>query len=167
MLESKLVLGLSEAPDLREPLENLTEKELLLRAHAERELRAKTERMRVKSHNEKTPWSDYSVTSLESGKSYRVSIRGLEAGQSYCSCPDFKTNHLGTCKHILHVQQKLPKKSSAAQLARPYRRKNISLSVDYRDPLGLRFNVPDSLPKEAESILAKAKDTTLTDVGVA
>ena len=25
------------------------------------------------------------------------------AGESYCSCPDFRTNTLGTCKHILHV----------------------------------------------------------------
>ncbi len=165
VLENKLLLGLSEAPDMREPLENLTEKELLLRAVAERELRAKSERMRVKSHNEKTPWSDYTVTSLESGKSYRVSIRGLEVGQSYCSCPDFKTNHLGTCKHILHVQNKLPKKFKPAQLARPYCRKNISLAVDYRDPLGLRFNLPDTLPADVEAIVRKVRNETITDVG--
>ena len=165
VLESKLVLGLSEVPDMREPLENLTEKELLLRAVAERELRAKTERMRVKAHDEKTPWSDYTLTSLESGKSYRVSIRGTENGQSYCSCPDFKTNHLGTCKHILHVLQKLPKKFSAAQLAKPYRRKSLSLAVDYRDPLGLRFNLPEKLSEEVEAIVGKYRDQTVTDVG--
>lgn len=163
VLESKLVLGLSEAPDLKEPLENLTEKELLLRAYAERELRAKTERLRVKSSNEKTPWSDYAVTSLESGKSYRVSIRGTELGQSYCSCPDFKINHLGTCKHILHVLHKLPKRFSAAQLAKPYRRKNISLCIDYREPLGLRFNLPEQLSEDIEAIIGKFRDQTITD----
>lgn len=164
VLESKLVLGLSEVPDPHEPLENLTEKELVLRALAERELRATTERMRVKAQDERSPWSDYAVTSLESGKSYRVSIRGLEAGQSYCSCPDFKTNHLGTCKHILHVLQKLPKKFTAAQLAKPYRRKSISLRVDYREPLGLRFNLPEKLSEEVESTVRGVKDVTLTDV---
>ncbi len=120
--------------------------------------------MRVKVGDSKTPWSDYTVTSLESGKSYRVSIRGTDTGQSYCSCPDFKTNHLGTCKHILHVLQKLSKKFSAAQLAKPYRRKNISLRVDYREPLGLRFNLPEKLSPEIEAVIGKVKNETLTDV---
>lgn len=163
ILESKIVLGLSEVPDLREPLENLTEKELLLRAVAERELRANTERMRIKSTDAKTPWSDYAVTSLESGKSYRVALRGTEVGLSYCSCPDFRTNHLGTCKHILHVISKLPKKFSKVQLAKPYVRKSLSLRVDYCDPIGLRFNLPATLDAKISTILAADANQTITD----
>ena len=33
-------------------------------------------------------------------RSYRVRIRGKHPGENFCTCPDFATNTLGTCKHI-------------------------------------------------------------------
>jgi uncharacterized Zn finger protein len=104
------------------PLENLTEEELHQRAMAERQERSGKEAMNVRSMNTDKPWVDYVVTSQQSGRSYRVALRGLETGQSFCTCPDFRTNHLGTCKHILHVQKKVQKRFSAKKL-KPYRRR--------------------------------------------
>ena len=66
--------------------------------------------MKLTSMNKATPWTDYTVTSHLSGKTYRVSLRGVEAGQSYCSCPDFASNHLGTCKHILYALARIKKR---------------------------------------------------------
>ncbi|MGN6545040.1 MAG: DEAD/DEAH box helicase [Aureliella sp.] len=164
VLENKLALGLSEAPDLREPIENLTEKELILRALGERQLRATSERMKIKAFDRTTPWSDYSVTSLESGKTYRVALRGTEPGESYCSCPDFRTNHLGTCKHILAIVHKLPKRFSKKELAQPYVRQNFSLRVDYAEPMGLRFNLPTKIPEAVASLCKPLAGRTFTDV---
>ena len=45
-------------------------------------------------------YSDFTVINPISGSSNKVAIRGLEPGQNYCSCLDFRTNTLGTCKHI-------------------------------------------------------------------
>ena len=45
-------------------------------------------------------FSEFEVTNPQSGNTYRVAIRGSEAGNNFCSCPDFATNTLGTCKHI-------------------------------------------------------------------
>ncbi len=103
VLESKLILGLSEVPDPQEPIENLSPKELIARAISERQQRSQSDRMLLKSTDASTPWADYTVTSQETGNTYRVSMRGLEPGRSHCSCPDFRTNQLGTCKHILFV----------------------------------------------------------------
>src|SRR6266566_240044 len=64
------------------------------------------ERVPVKSADPDQPWTDYAVSSTVSGKTYRVAVRGRDPGNSYCSCPDFRTNTLGTCKHILHVLAK-------------------------------------------------------------
>ena len=168
VLESKLILGLAGAPDPNEPLEHLSERELIARAIDERKTRASQERMQVKSTDASTPWTDYSITSQESGRSYRVSMRGLSAGQSYCSCPDFRTNQLGTCKHILRVQLQVEKKFSKAALAKPYRRDSISLRMHYgdqKDPtIGLRWNLPDKLPSEIESLVKKHRDETIVDV---
>ena len=86
--------------------------------------------MRLKSTAPDTPWADYTITSLASGKTYRVSMRGFEPGESYCTCPDFRTNHLGMCKHVLHAQSKIRKRFTQKELSKPYRRKNISLRMD-------------------------------------
>jgi SNF2 family DNA or RNA helicase len=45
-------------------------------------------------------FSDYQVSNPASGGVYQVSIRGFEVGDNACTCPDFRTNTLGTCKHI-------------------------------------------------------------------
>lgn len=163
VLEDKITLGLSAPPDPSEPLENLTEEELLRRAIHEREERASQEKMIVKSADNSTPWADYTITSRSSGKSYRVSVRGFESGQSYCTCPDFRTNHLGTCKHVLHTQSKIRKRFSKKQLAKPYRRRNFSLRVDYGPDIGLRFNLPSQLPDDAGKILGKLKEKLYKD----
>ncbi len=153
LLDAKSTMGLAAPPDETVPLENLTEQELLQRAMAEREQRAREEPMTVRSTNTSIPWTDYLVTSQNSGKTYRVALRGCHAGQSYCSCPDFRTNHLGTCKHVLHTLSKLPKRFSGAQLSKPYRRKNLSVRVQYTQPLGLVFNVPETLEDSAAEII--------------
>jgi superfamily II DNA or RNA helicase len=45
-------------------------------------------------------FSEFRVGNPDSGSSYRVAIRGAGRGENYCTCPDFATNMLGTCKHI-------------------------------------------------------------------
>jgi len=165
VLDEKLTLGLSAPPDPSEPIELLTEDELLRRALADREQRAASEPMTVRSLDPQQPWTDYTITSGQSGKTYRVSLRGFEPGQSYCSCPDFRTNHLGTCKHIIHAQQKLKKRFRNEVLEKPYSRKNLSLRLDYGKTLGLRFNLPQVLDKKVSRILGPLKDQTSEDVG--
>lgn len=88
VLDDKLTLGLSAPPDPSEPIENLTEDELLRRVLADREERAATEKMTLRSLSPDQPWADYTITSQQSGKTYRASLRGFEPGQSYCTCPD-------------------------------------------------------------------------------
>jgi hypothetical protein len=167
LLDAKSVLGLAAPPDESVPLENLTEEELLHRAIADREQRASEERMTVRSTNQASLWTDYIVTSDNSGKTYRVALRGAEAGQSYCSCPDFRINSLDTCKHILHVLSKASKRFSKKELDKPYRRKNLSLRVHYGsanrgDEFGLRFNLPHKVSPNVEEIVGKYHDHSQT-----
>ncbi|MCP4576124.1 MAG: SWIM zinc finger family protein, partial [Deltaproteobacteria bacterium] len=107
ILEEKLTLGLAAPPPERVPIESLSDEELLAQAIGERAERAENEKMRVKSLNTGELWGDYIVTNASSGKSYRVALRGWQRGESYCTCPDFRKNTLGTCKHILHVIKKV------------------------------------------------------------
>jgi superfamily II DNA or RNA helicase len=45
-------------------------------------------------------FSEFEVKNPQSQNRYRVVIRGPRIGDNFCSCPDFATNSLGTCKHI-------------------------------------------------------------------
>ena len=168
VLESKLTLGLSELPDPHEPLELLSEKELVARALNDRQVRADKERMVVTASSSKGPWTDYSVTSQDSGRTYRIALRGTQLGDSYCSCPDFRTNQLGTCKHILRVIAFAQKEFGDKKLAKPYERTSISLRVHYGDVhdsnLGLRFNLPSEMAPDVAKLLSGMESKTLTDV---
>ena len=67
-------------------------------------------------------FSEFRVSNPVSKSSYRVAIRGLGPGGNFCSCPDYATAELGTCKHIEFTLSRLEKKRGArAAFARGYR----------------------------------------------
>jgi superfamily II DNA or RNA helicase len=153
ILESKTALGLAAPPPKRVPVESLNEQDLVQVALDERKARAKAEKMKVVSADPTQPWTDYTVTSLLSGKSYRVALRNLDRGPSYCSCPDFRTNTLGTCKHILHVQAKAQRRFPGDVIKKPYRRKRIAVHLDYGREASLRMAIPDRLKEDVAAIV--------------
>jgi SNF2 family DNA or RNA helicase len=66
-------------------------------------------------------FSEFRVSNPVSKSSYRVAIRGMGPGGNFCSCPDYATAELGTCKHIEFVLSQLEKKRGAkAAFARGY-----------------------------------------------
>ena len=54
--------------------------------------------------------SEFEVTNPLTRNRYRVVIRGSEPGNNFCSCPDFATNTLGTCKHVEFTLARLERK---------------------------------------------------------
>jgi SNF2-related domain/Helicase conserved C-terminal domain len=66
-------------------------------------------------------FSEFRVSNPVSKSSYRVVIRGLGPGGNFCSCPDYATSELGTCKHLEFTLAQLEKKRGAsAAFARGY-----------------------------------------------
>src|SRR5882724_717576 len=66
-------------------------------------------------------FSEFRVSNPVSKSNYRVAIRGLGPGGNFCSCPDYATAELGTCKHIEFTLSRLEKKRGAgAAFARGY-----------------------------------------------
>ncbi|MEX0678704.1 MAG: DEAD/DEAH box helicase [Pirellulales bacterium] len=164
ILEEKLALGLAAPPKPRVPIESLAEDELVRRAIADRAERARTEKMAVRAVDATRPWTDYLVTNRLSGKTYRVALRGAEPGDSYCSCPDFRTNTLGTCKHVLQVLAKARRRFTAGQLSRPYRPQSLAVHLHYAGELSLRLLVPDRIDAEAAKIVAALRDRPIEDL---
>ncbi len=152
ILEEKTALGLAAGPSADTPWELMPESELEARALAEREQRAAAERMTVKSAAPATPWADYTVASAASGKTYRVALRGMARGQSYCSCPDFRKNLLGTCKHVLKVLAWARKRFKPAKLAAGWTPDRFAVFARYDGELRLGLEAPARLSAGAKPI---------------
>jgi len=166
ILEEKTALGLAIPPQIDDgPLSSdASDEELASVAWAERQDRAKAEEMKVKSNDPSTPWADYAVTSALSGKTYRVALRGVQSGESYCSCPDFRTNTLGTCKHILHTIDKVRRRLGSDALKTPYRINSIGVALRYGEELELHMLLPKRLDENSASIVEKLRDQPIDDV---
>lgn len=165
ILEEKLALGLSAPPPERLPLESLSDEDLMKQALAERAERAKTERMQLKSMDKNELWTDYTITNLDSGKSYRVALRGWERGDSYCSCPDFRKNTLGACKHILYTIEAVKKRFSPSVRNAPYKIKDISVHLRYGKEAELRILVPENLDQKAMALIRPFMNRAIENVG--
>src|SRR5438132_489363 len=58
----------------------------------------------ITSHQGEHPvFTEYTVHNPTSGGEYTVAIRSPGRGLNFCTCMDYKTNGLGTCKHIESV----------------------------------------------------------------
>jgi SWIM zinc finger len=97
------------------------------------------------------PYGDYSVKSA-SGKTYRLAMRGPGLFENYCSCPDFRVNTLGTCKHIEALLLRLRRRHGAALERKGYARTRSSISLQYGETIEIRLRMPAPPPPALHSI---------------
>jgi superfamily II DNA or RNA helicase len=71
------------------------------------------QKFRLKKLGKDPVFSEFELTNPQTGRAYRVAIRGAALGENYCSCPDFAVNTLGTCKHIEFTLDRLGRLSGA------------------------------------------------------
>ena len=164
ILEEKIALGLAAPPPERVPIESLSEKELIAQSLEARAEKARTEKMRLKSFDPNNLWTDYLVTNADSGRSYRVALRGRQRGESYCSCPDFRKNTLGTCKHILFLLDKLKLRFRKSAWDTPPQSKDISVYIRYAKDLELRLSLPEDLHGQAALLLRPFKEKSVQNI---
>ena len=65
---------------------------------------SKTEHFVIDSVDEELCPGEYVVRNPKKHNEYKVVYRGANSEWNYCSCMDFKTSRLGTCKHIEAVK---------------------------------------------------------------
>jgi superfamily II DNA or RNA helicase len=163
-LEEKALLGLSTPPPENEEPMELTENELVTRELMRREDRSRQERLRMKSIDPSAVWTDYVVTNIDSGKSYRVALRGWERGDSYCSCPDFRKNTLGTCKHIMFVIREVQRNRRDWKKCRAWTPDRLAVHLRYGSELSLRLDAPAKLDAAEAAKLGKFIGGPIADI---
>lgn len=89
---------------------------------------------------------EYRVTNPKSREEYKVVFRAKNSTWNYCSCMDFKTSQLGTCKHLEAVKLKLnghrhvvntPSYSSVYLSYRNGRKVSLRIGSNHREEMEL------------------------------
>jgi SNF2 family DNA or RNA helicase len=87
-------------------------------------------------------YSDYSVYNASTKNTYKVALRSSDNSLNFCSCYDFKTNQLGTCKHIEAVLAYIRKKPALRKiLKQPYAPAYSSMYIEYRGERKVIFRI--------------------------
>ena len=82
--------------------EHMTWEEIRQKAFKEREKSAAAESFQVVAGE---TFKGEHLLYTTKNRQYNVVMHNPETGQGHCNCPDFITNRLGTCKHIIYLQK--------------------------------------------------------------
>jgi len=120
--------------------------------------RAREEIQKIVNKGSHPVFSQFEVKSV-SGHAYRVEIRSLDKMQNSCTCPDYKTNLIGTCKHIegvlIYLEKGYGKKLKNLAAERP---RGVQIYLHHGMDVTVRVTLP--LPDRAliKELLARYFD---------
>ncbi len=123
-----------------------------------RRQRARESKFTIRNLGRNRVFSDYQVSNPATGGQYQVSIRGFEVGDNACTCPDFRTNTLRTCKHVEAVLAALredtpaPLRQRKATVARP------EVFLDYGEALRPGLHLPPRYSDQLGRLAARFFD---------
>lgn len=92
---------------------------------------------------------EYVVRNHRSRSQYKVIYRGEYSPWNYCSCPDFRTSGLGTCKHVEGVKLWLQAEGKEVYRDEP---SYSSVYVDYRGQRSIRIRFGQNHGRELSAL---------------
>ena len=95
---------------------------------------------------------EYQVRNPRSRSQYKVIYRGAYSPWNYCSCPDFRTSGLGTCKHVEGVKLWLQTEGKEVYKGEP---SYTSVYIDYHGERSIRIRIGENHRRE---LLALAQE---------
>ncbi len=98
----------------------------------------------------------YRVSNFESRGEYKVVYRGRNSVWNFCSCFDFKTSQLGTCKHLEAVKQWIKDKHKKVHREEPT---YTSVYMDYKGPRRVRIRIGEEHKQEFEALAERYFDS--------
>jgi len=117
---------------------------------------AHKQNFKIRNVGDHPVFSDFMVFNPESNNEYKVAIRDYEFGMNFCSCPDFKKNGLGTCKHVEYVLKQLKDNAENEKYwEEGNQRAYSSISLKYGDERKVYLRIGN---EKADEITRIAKD---------
>lgn len=100
---------------------------------------------------------EYQVRNPRSRSQYKVIYRGAYSPWNYCSCPDFRTSGLGTCKHVEGVKLWLQAEGREACFGEP---EYTSVYIDYHGERSIRIRIGEAHRRELTALAQEYFDKT-------
>lgn len=94
------------------------------------------------------------ILSNEKAKKYKITFRDINTEIGYCSCPDYQTNKLGTCKHLMYAfkfYKNSKQKSNLQQQDYPF----IEIFTDPLNDYKITWYYPHKLPEDIQTLINK------------
>ena len=98
---------------------------------------------------------EYQVRNPKSRSQYKVIYRGAYSPWNYCSCPDFRTSGLGTCKHVEGVKLWLQAENKEVCRDEP---DYTSVYIDYHGERCIRIRIGEDHRKEFAALATEYFD---------
>lgn len=107
-------------------------------------------------------FGDYVVKNTESASVYKVALRSQKTpGPNFCTCLDFKTNALGTCKHIEAVLSCVGHNRRTAKFLKDtYQPSYTSLYLKYGERREVTLRIGTDHKEEFEKLAKKYFDSS-------
>ncbi len=116
---------------------------------------AETRHFKIENRGKHAVFSDFDVYNPDTKRTYKVAIRSKDNSANFCECSDFKTNKLGTCKHIEAVLNHIRTVLNKGHLLElGYTPAYTSIYLDYRGERKIKFRI-GSENEEEYKVLAK------------
>jgi len=116
------------------------------------ERREKAEKGEYRIEFADNPYGEHELFN-EQSKLYKLTFRDIDAEQGYCSCPDYRTNKLGTCKHLMHAFDRFGKRGQVPPPAQEY--PFVEIFLDPRREDRISWFYPHALPAMVAPLIAE------------
>ncbi len=97
---------------------------------------------------------------------YKLTFREIEKEYGYCSCPDYRTNKLGTCKHLMFAFNKYKSHARNRALDK-FRYPFVEIHLDPLNDYRISWFYPHPLPPEIKALIERyfGKEQSLSPLG--
>ncbi|NOY59986.1 MAG: DEAD/DEAH box helicase [Calditrichaeota bacterium] len=129
-----------------------TRKEMIKRVLLERQERAEKENYSI-SFGENI--HGIHIIKTQSGRIYEITIRDFNSDNGYCSCPDFRTNKLGTCKHLIFAKKAIKQKYKLTKKSGIQSYPFIEIYCDPHYDYHISYYYEGDLPSDVDELLKK------------
>jgi SNF2 family DNA or RNA helicase len=124
---------------------------------------AETHFFNIKKRGPHPVFSDFDVYNPETRLTYKVALRSKDNSANFCECGDFKTNGLGTCKHIEAVFHYIDTKLNRSHLLNNgHTPSYTSIYLDYRDERKVKIRIGSENSDEFHALTYKYFDNEKT-----
>lgn len=120
---------------------------MIKRVIEERKLKSKQEKFRIRFAT--NCYGEHVVTT-EKAKKYKLTLRDFEQEKGYCTCKDYQSNKLGTCKHLMFAFKQ------AKEIGIENKKQRFPFVEIYLDTLNnnhISWYYPHSLNEEISSLI--------------